>query len=79
MFAFFDEHPFAWSIMDLLANSPKALWRCSMIIRAITGALLYHWDSSRENSITVSECYLRHSIKVVEVLEKVNYIQPAVL
>ncbi|XP_039253752.2 integrator complex subunit 5-like [Styela clava] len=70
IFTFLDEHPFAWNILNLLANSPKALWRCSLLLRSISGALLNHWESSRDERATTSEYHLRHSIKVIEVLEK---------
>ena len=42
-----------------------------MLLRAMTGAVLRHWESSREDSTLSSDCYLRHSIKIIEVLEKV--------
>ncbi|XP_064078936.1 integrator complex subunit 5-like [Macrobrachium nipponense] len=42
----FDEYPIAWALLELVAARRAALSYCSVLVRALTAALIAYWNTS---------------------------------
>ncbi|XP_078481109.1 integrator complex subunit 5-like [Ciona intestinalis] len=77
VFHFMDEHPFAWSLLQLIAHNHRALWNITPLIRSCMSVLISHFESSRESEVcpTDSLHYLS-AVRIVEILGKGQIIPP---
>jgi len=72
----FEEHPYLWDLLELVANYSPSLCYCSVLLRALMATLMAHWVSCQEAKSNLYPAQLEWTVRLVNVMHTGQLIPP---
>jgi len=72
----FEDHPYLWDLLELVANHCPSLCYCSVLLRALMATLMAHWTSCQEVSAKNSPTQLEWTIRLLKIMKTGQLIPP---
>ncbi|XP_035710645.1 integrator complex subunit 5 isoform X4 [Folsomia candida] len=72
----FEDHPYLWDLLELVANHCPSLCYCSVLLRALMATLMAHWTSCQEAPAKNSPNQLEWTIRLLQIMRTGQLIPP---